>query len=434
MADKMMRIAGRGFDNTAKAIRTNDSGEIVVSSNKKTMFNASWTWHNFPMAIHLPNIGKTFLGGVMRGGASSGHMLYTIDDETGDVDGVQLSSRFSGDDHNMVSLLNQPTQNRLVAFYTDHGKQKIYYRYINNYDIHDLSEEYSVTGSENSTYVNIHSTTASNPIFLFSRVGGSGLCVFVSQNGGETWTKKVLFSNATYYLDAGKEKSTSEKLGITLTGHGGTGDGAIYYGYVNAVGELCLPNGTVVANIITGENLPLTSPTSLKLVAENASSKTTVSSTNSYGHRLTFIDCPDAENFNTFNYKYAQYNSSTDSFDVVDIMTGAKGNLTGGSHAHYVGSCHDVGITEPIIYCSNYNEETREWEIWEFSALMMSDVSAGFGKSLLASDKLKLFRPTTILSDNGSGKPIQGLWLKGYYSHYRNYLTTVQTSFDLNEL
>ena len=152
----MMRIAGRGFDNTAKAIRTNDLGEIVVSSKKKTMFNASWTWHNFPMAIHLPNIGKTFLGGVMRGGASAGHMLYTIDNETGDVDGVQLSSRFSGDDHNMVSLLNQPTKNRLVAFYTDHGKQKIYYRYINNSDIHDLSEEYSITGSENSTYLKIH--------------------------------------------------------------------------------------------------------------------------------------------------------------------------------------------------------------------------------------------------------------------------------------
>ena len=64
----------------------------------------------------------------------------------------------------------------------------------------------------------------------------------------------------------------------------------------------------------------------------------------------------------------------------------------------------------------------------------MSDVNAGFGKTLLASDELKLFRPATILSDTGSGKPIQGLWLKGYYSHYRNYLTTVQTSFDLSEL
>lgn len=428
-----MRIAGRGFDNTAKALKTDNNG-AVVTGKENTMQNIAWTWHTFPMAVHVPQVKKTFAGGVMRGGTDAGHKLFTIDDETHEIEGVQISTRYAGDDHNMVALLNQPTKNRLVVFYTGHSNGDIYYRFVQNYDLDNLSAEYAIPDSAPATYINVHATKAGEPIYILSRNASSGLSIHISQDDGTTWTKRVLYAKATHYLDAGKARGSSDTIGITLTGHGGTGTGAIYYGYLNINGELCLPNGNVIANVLTGENLPLSDISELKLVAENANSKTTVSSTNSTGHRLTFIDCPNDESFQTFNYKYAQYNSSTDSFDIVEVMSGVRGNLMGGSHAHYVGSCHDVGINEPIILCSNFNLDKERWEMWEFTALTRNDIPAGWGKTLVATDKLKLFRPVAVLSDSGEVKPVEGLWLKGYYSHYRNYYTTAQTSYDFSQL
>lgn len=410
-----------------------DNFEAPVQKEQK-LENMMWTWHTTPMAIYSEKSQKTFVGGVMRGATKNlnGHMIYSIDELTGEIIGNQVSNRFAGDDHNMVAFAELPWRDEVIVFYAGHSGDGIYYKYMRNYDVNDLSQEYMIPNSVGSTYINIHHSQQSNTLYLTSRVTSVGsYAIYWTDDFGITWQHRQ-FTTGNVYLDAGKRRRRDDKMGITLSGHGGTGFPEIYYCYLTLAGTVHLPDGTQIADVKSGEGLPL-ERTDLKLVATNPDSKTTVTSVKGHDDRLTFIHAPDEDNFETFNYKYAIYNPTTDEFDIYDIMTGARGNLSPESHPHYVGSTCDVGFNNAHIYSSNYNPQTQKWEIWEHAA-RSNRPDNGWNITKMAESNLKLFRPITVMYDSASiRKPIPGFWLKGYFTHYEDYFTEAVMPFGIDE-
>lgn len=429
--DKFLKIGGTDGQ-VARGLKTNPQGVLQVEfeEQRKELTDMMWTWHTFPMSIFSETAQKTFIGGVRRGTpfGTSGHHIYSIDTGTGSIKGNQLSERFSGDDHNMVALADLPWDNKVMAFYAGHSNDGIYYKFVNNYDVTDLSEEYKIPGSEGSTYINVHHRLGGEHIYIISRISTEGYAVFYSNDLGTTWNKRALFTQ-NVYVDCGKNSRTNTEIGITVTGHGHTGIGDIWYGVLNIDGTIKKPDGTLLANVLTGENLPL-SRDDFQLVGSYPESATTVTSVNSLNHRLTFIEAPDAENFDTFNYRYAIYNATTNEFDTYMVKEGAQGNLSKPTQPHYVGSCYDVGWDSPQIYLSHYNDAKEKWEIWEYSSRNAVPEN-GWSKFKMDESELKLFRPTGVMYDARSRKDIPGFWLKGYFTHYTEYFALAKYPFDM---
>lgn len=219
-----------------------------VADPEELVNDGVWTWFNDERAIW--HNGKIYIGYVKKNGRST---VTRYDPATRIGTEAELSSRIDVDDHNNVALHVLP-DGRILASYSRHSKDTFYcYRISTNPDpqsIADWGAEQTHGSGVAHSYANTYSmSTEGDKIYTFTRGTGWNPNWTVSTDAGLTWsTLQELVSNGSsstrpYVRYTGNGVDAVDF--IYTDGHPRDEDNSVYHARIKD-GNVLRTDGTVI--------------------------------------------------------------------------------------------------------------------------------------------------------------------------------------------
>lgn len=169
-----------------------DNDQTVEITN-----SGAWCWFQDPRAIYISDQRKrTYTGWVTKDGNLQ---IGAYDHITGQTEVVTIKEEWGVDDHNNNSFLILP-DNRIMIFYAQHNKARLYSRTTSNpEDISKWDDEITVSNTQNITYSHPVYLSNEKRFYVFWR-GESWKPTFSTSIDGITWTVPKIFLQ-----DSGRE-------------------------------------------------------------------------------------------------------------------------------------------------------------------------------------------------------------------------------------
>lgn len=161
-------------------------GEVSVSPEKRQSVtdDGAWCWIQDPRAVS--HNGTTYVGWVRESGDI---VVGSLDHTDGTSTTTTLNAGLDADDHASPAILIRNSDNRIMAFYSEHTGQPIRYRVSTDpEDVSAFDAEQTMTPAGNGSFTYMNPRQRSDGrIYLFFRSEVSGLWMTYSDDGGATW-------------------------------------------------------------------------------------------------------------------------------------------------------------------------------------------------------------------------------------------------------
>jgi hypothetical protein len=238
-----------------EAYLANKYNVTVTVTDPNTAFDTFASWWTLPRAVGTASYG-TWIGGVAVDGRN------VISNLGGSGARITGYGGYNPDDHNTIGLL-APEDKVPIAFITGHGSQSTI-RVRKGPSIGDfssLSAVTSLTTSAGSSYTQAYNRPGTNEGIIFSRVTSFKWSLFWTDDYFTTFgtERAFLVPGGTSQFYMATRQLSDGNLRAVCYGHPTLSSVRdIYYCHINLeTGDVTKVDGTVIGNVKTGANLPL---------------------------------------------------------------------------------------------------------------------------------------------------------------------------------
>lgn len=225
--------------------------------------NAVSSWWTRSTAVYQPVHGITYMTGV----SSAGDLIWSAYDHKSGVTTRRVLRRIYPDDHNTPALI-APADRPPVVFYTGHNAwNRIYYRISRKVGDWEPGSLRYLTLPGRVTYAQVYRGATPDTLLLLTRSGDEWL-IAVSNNYGLTWRVRsfLRFESGDYAYIITSQLSDGT-IRLAAAGHPIRSVlTSIYYGEIDSAGNLRSAEGSTLANIYSGEGLPVSALSALSVV------------------------------------------------------------------------------------------------------------------------------------------------------------------------
>lgn len=422
MAEQFMRIGGTDGKN-ARPLRTDRHGNVGVQLTEDDPLNfqvsdLAWTaWGGSPLHFR----GNTYIAGVSRAGDIK---VYQYNHENKVTNSFVLDEQLNMDDHCVTQILIMPSTREVAVFWTSHNSANTGVRYRISKageDISDFEEVQNLPTTGPVTYIQAYYYGGN--YFAFTREQGKSWAYCYSNDNMVSWTESAPAFQSQYFQS---KKVGASKYALAATSpHGNTYNSHdIAAFHINLeTGDIEKLDGTILANLITGENLPLQGSQGDFIYGNDVTDDKSVLM-DVYEHAPYYVAYAKFPTEGTYEYYVASYE---DGEYVSRKVAEGEGSLSLATNPHYVGYA-SLGHPKGTLYTSEMVNGV--WEIFQYNS---NDNFETFNKTQITRDsKVDNFRPKYVIQSREGKSLLPFVWMKGYYPYYTDYYTDIEHPFKMN--
>lgn len=375
--------------------------------------DGAWNWFTEPRALRHNT--KTYVGWVDRSGSV---VISSYDHISKTQQSFTLKDKLQKDDHNNPSLLVLP-DNRLMAFYSAHSGQDLFFRTSRNpEDISAWEPEQrlgtNTPGERGFTYPNPILLSGENiTLYLFWRGGNWQPTFATSKDNGITWSSaQTLISHPGHRPYIKYVSDGVDTIHFAYSeGHPRDFLNNVYYGYYKN-GTFYYANGSVITDM---NALPFKPEAGDKVYDVTTQGKAWVWDIALDQEKHPVIVYATFANTQNHQYHYARWGGTQ---WINHPITTAGTYIDGPGEPFYSGGVTLDHADPAVVYLSQEINGVHEIEKWT-----TPDHGASWSSTAItASSGKKNVRPVSVWGETDK-KALSVLWMHGDYISYTNYLT-----------
>lgn len=372
--------------------------------------NAIYSWWVQPLSVNDGDY--TWVGSIAKLGTVR---VFKVNRDTGTQQEARLS-RIEPDDHNGPAIAFDPSQTKLVVFYSNHNSDEfIRYNTIDRTTL-TVGPEQQLNFGAPVSYVQVLQWGAK--LVVLSRVADTSWRYLTSNDWGQTWdaTPKTLVSdpdNGKVYLLARPVSENDNRVRIATYKHPTSGDDrTVRYALLFMdTGEITIPGGVPIGNFYTDAGGPNLHPDWMSLAIDP-----------SPGYRVRLLDVGTVGGMPAISYAVWYGAEGAATYKVKLYQQGAWTTASGFSEpsgdpfgynlaTHYVGGVA-IGRTNNRLYVSREDNGTWYLDRWHFQN------NAFVKEKNIRQDTTRLVRPNATYRSGPVDITVQEAPV---YDHYTQY-------------